>query len=288
MDYKFTIFTPVYNGANHIERVFESVASQTYSNFEWIIINDGSTDNSCEVIKSLLKKYKDIEDKIIYREQRNSGKHIAWNRALDLSTGQIWLPADCDDSFVPTTLSFFNGKCNEISNFLESNIAGINVCCLNPDTGKMIGTPYQYDGLISNNIELYYKYNVVGEKWGCQRVDLLKRYKFPESCRGHFYPESYIWYSFPKDGYSTVCYNECLRRYYYVETSLINNKNYRYDLNKQKTYLHFITWEIINIGSLIFSYSKKDWVRLIAIFILQVFKVIYCFFYSILKMRINR
>lgn len=51
MNYFFTIFTPCYNGAKFIHRVFKSVASQTYKNFEWIIINDGSTDNSDEIIQ---------------------------------------------------------------------------------------------------------------------------------------------------------------------------------------------------------------------------------------------
>lgn len=54
MNYKFTVFTPVYNGAATIHRVFESMKNQTYGNWEWIIINDGSTDDSDSVIKSLI------------------------------------------------------------------------------------------------------------------------------------------------------------------------------------------------------------------------------------------
>ena len=55
-NYKFTIFTPCYNGENTIERVFESVSNQTYTNFEWIIVNDGSKDNSRDKIVQLRKK----------------------------------------------------------------------------------------------------------------------------------------------------------------------------------------------------------------------------------------
>lgn len=58
MDYKFTVFTPCYNGEKTIHRVFESMNAQTYTNWEWIIINDGSTDNSDSVIKELISESK--------------------------------------------------------------------------------------------------------------------------------------------------------------------------------------------------------------------------------------
>lgn len=58
MDYKFTVFTPCYNGEKTIHRVFESMNAQTYTNWEWIIINDGSTDDSDNVIKKLIAESK--------------------------------------------------------------------------------------------------------------------------------------------------------------------------------------------------------------------------------------
>lgn len=58
MDYKFTVFTPCYNGEKTINRVFESMNAQTYTNWEWIIINDGSTDDSDNVIKKLIAESK--------------------------------------------------------------------------------------------------------------------------------------------------------------------------------------------------------------------------------------
>ena len=114
IDFKFTIFTPCYNGEYTVERVFKSVAKQTYTNFEWIIINDGSTDGSAEKIEQLRKLYPQLDDKIIYLEQDNKGKHMAWNRGLDIATGDLWLSADCDDSFVPNTLAYFNEKVNSL------------------------------------------------------------------------------------------------------------------------------------------------------------------------------
>lgn len=113
-NFKFTVFTPCYNGEKTIERVFESVANQTYTNFEWIIVNDGSKDNSGKRIVELRRQYPQIDSKIIYLEQENMGKHMAWNRGVELATGDLWLSADCDDSFLPNTLEYFNKKVNSL------------------------------------------------------------------------------------------------------------------------------------------------------------------------------
>ena len=167
-NYKFTIFTPCYNGAETLHRVFESVAKQTYQNYEWIIVNDGSTDNSQEVIASLRVQYPQLEGKLTVLTQENKGKHIAWNRGVAYGTGDMWISADCDDSFIPSTLEYFNRKMNELcgDKFMESNYSGINVCCRDPQTNDIIGTPYPKDGMESDNIELTFRHHIQGEHWG--------------------------------------------------------------------------------------------------------------------------
>lgn len=149
--YKFTIFTPCYNGEKTIHRVFESVASQTYTNYEWIIVNDGSTDDSKGEIERQLSKYPQLKDKLLVYDQAIKGKHIAWNRAMKLGTGDMLISADCDDSFIPMTLEFYNNKMNELygDKFMESNFSGINVCCRDPKTNTLVGTPYPLNGGIS-------------------------------------------------------------------------------------------------------------------------------------------
>ena len=54
--FTFTIFVPVYNGEKTLDRVFKSIKSQTYKNFEVIIINDGSTDNSDFIIRQFINE----------------------------------------------------------------------------------------------------------------------------------------------------------------------------------------------------------------------------------------
>ena len=246
MEYTFTIFTPCYNGAKTIQRVFDSVARQTYVNFEWIIVNDGSTDESDSVIRTLVET-SPVKDKIVYISQENMGKHRTWNKVVDVAKGEFFVPADCDDSFVPCTLEFFNSKANEIAvtaddGKLEScRFSGINVCVYDPETGNPVGSPYPKDGLISDNLELNFRYKVAGEHWGCIRTDLLRKYKFPE-INGHFFAETRIWYALALDGYKVLCFNEPLRAYYHEELSLCNNTGYRRDPNRAYMALHFSVW----------------------------------------------
>ena len=109
----FTIITLVYNKATHIDKVFKSIKDQTFKNFEWIVVNDGSTDNSSELIKEFIKENPDIRIKFL--EQKNSGKHIGWNKAMEIADGKLIIPVDADDSFLPDSLEFFYEKWNNLT-----------------------------------------------------------------------------------------------------------------------------------------------------------------------------
>lgn len=271
-NYKFTIFTPCYNGANTLHRVFDSIKYQTYDNWEWIIVNDGSTDSSHEIITRLIKTMPiELQKKVKYIKQNNIGKHITWNKVIKIATGDFFLPADCDDSFLPETLAFFNKAANEEREL--KSLSGYNVCCYDPNTSKIIGTPFPKDGMLTNNIELQYKYRIKGEHWGCQRLDLLKQYKFPEY-KGHFYPENYIWFSFAKDGYYARCFNKALRAYYYEPTSLCNNKVYKFNRNKSIVDLHYSWWVCKNISSIVIKYSLISYIYLYVNLIKAVIKLL--------------
>lgn len=279
MNFKITIFTPCYNGGNTIQRVFDSVENQTYNNFEWIIVNDGSKDNSDVIIQNLIKK-SPIKDKIKYISQNNLGKHRTWNKVVDLSTGEFFVPADADDSFIPITLEYFNRKINELIDAYGNieKFSGINVCVYDPRTGKPYGTPYPSEGMISDNVELAYRYKIKGEHWGCIRTDLLKQYKFPE-VKGHFCTESRLWFLLAKKGYKVACYNKCLRAYYYEATSLTHNTFYKWDFNNNVMMLRFHLWVVFQLGGRIFRYSPieylKQWKQVISSIVKCIFALIF-------------
>ena len=73
----FTVFTPAYNRAKTLPRVFDALSKQTFKDFEWIVVDDGSSDNTREVIDKIITSKPDFPVRFFYQE--NSGKHIATN-----------------------------------------------------------------------------------------------------------------------------------------------------------------------------------------------------------------
>ena len=88
-----TIFTPAYNRAHTIGRTYESLCRQTSKDFKWLVIDDGSTDNSEEIIK----KYQQKDKRIISFSQENQGQSVARNLALQHATGEYIYMMDSDD-----------------------------------------------------------------------------------------------------------------------------------------------------------------------------------------------
>ena len=219
-NFKFTLFTPCYNGAHCIQRVFDSVIAQTYTNFEWIIINDCSTDNSDEVIKELLKTLNSTIDVQYVVNERNLGKHRSWNKALDIATGDLWVCCDCDDSFAAESLEVFNERWNLVCD--DDSYCGINCLCKDPFNDKVRGIEFPTDNFTSDKLRLATLDQVPGEKWDCTRIDLLRKRTFPE-VEGSYFTEVYIWWALAHRGYKLLCINKALRNYYYEPNSLINN-----------------------------------------------------------------
>lgn len=91
-----TIFTPTYNRAELLPRLHKSLQEQTNKNFEWIVVDDGSTDNTKEVIENIiLQQENDFPIRYFYKE--NGGKHTAINRGVREANGDLFFIVDSDD-----------------------------------------------------------------------------------------------------------------------------------------------------------------------------------------------
>src|ERR1700752_3699749 len=95
-----SIIIPCYNAEKYIDRSIESILNQTYKDFEIIIINDGSTDNSEEVIK----KYLTLDNRVKYLKQVNQGVSATRNKGIELAKGEILAFLDSDDVWEPENL----------------------------------------------------------------------------------------------------------------------------------------------------------------------------------------
>lgn len=99
MDKKVSVIIPCYNQGKYISDAINSVLAQTYKDIEIVIVNDGSTDNSNEIIKTFADKYKNI---LFFDENKNKGVINARNMAIEAASGEFILPLDADDTIEPT------------------------------------------------------------------------------------------------------------------------------------------------------------------------------------------
>ncbi len=187
--YTFTIFTPTYNRAHTLHRVYESLQKQTFRDFEWLILDDGSSDGTSELVKS----WQNETDFLIrYSWQENQGINITINRGVLDATGQLFLIIGSDDSFVPETLERFLYYWNAIPIDRRNNFVGVTACCKDQN-GNLIGGGLPEEIIDSDSIEIRFKYKIKGEMWGFLRTEILKQFPFPVIPGTKYVPEGLIW-----------------------------------------------------------------------------------------------
>lgn len=149
---KITVFTPTYNRERSISRVYESLKKQTYKNFEWLIIDDGSTDNTKEVVEKF-KKENLIKIRYIY--QKNQGKHIAINNAVNNTDSELFLIADSDDAFVSYALEVFIFEWKRIKE--KDKYKGIIVRSFSASNFEVIGKDFPKYRIDANELDGLFK-----------------------------------------------------------------------------------------------------------------------------------
>ena len=207
--FKFTVFTPTYNRANTLHRPYESLCAQSLRDFEWLIVDDGSTDETRDLVETWRRK---ADFPVRYLYQDNHGKPTACNLGISQAQGELFLTLDSDDGCTPDALERFLHHWNNIPAEIQPQFSAVTALCQDQH-GKLVGTGYPKDILDSNSIELSYKYKVKGEKWGFQRTDVLKQFPFPVDPEHKFVSESVVWLAIARR-YQTRFVNERLRIYW--------------------------------------------------------------------------
>ena len=234
IDPLFTVFTPTYNRAHTLERVYESLLAQTFKSFEWIIVDDGSIDTTYEIVRRLV-----IEDKmtIRYFSQANSGKHVAFNLGVEKARGELFLTLDSDDSCIATALERFDQAWSEISEPSRSKFSGITCLCKD-EYGKIVGRPLPRQTLEGVPYKIISKYRLKGEKWGFHRTEILKKFPFPVFSGERFIPESLVWNRIG-NSYQIKFINEALRNYFNSNDSLTKSTIQIRKLSPNGTFLYY-------------------------------------------------
>ena len=165
---RITVFTPAYNRAHTLPRTLESLKNQNNKSFKWLIIDDGSTDNTKELVNQWLKEDYGFEIKYIYKE--NGGMHTAHNEAYRNIDTELNVCIDSDDCLADDAI-------NKILTFWDSheheNYAGI--IGLDSDlSGKIIGK--DFDDLKETTLSGYYAQGGNGDKKLVYRTDIINKY----------------------------------------------------------------------------------------------------------------
>jgi len=204
----FTVFTPTYNRGHTLSRVYKSLKRQTFTDFEWLIIDDGSTDDTCLLVNQWIRE-RSMNIRYVYQERGHKKK--AHNRAVHEARGAFLLVLDSDDELFPDALDIFHSAWLGIPESIRDRFFGVCGLCID-SKGQVVGDCFPRDVLYSNSLEMFYRYGVRGEKAGCGRVDILREYLFPEDIAGYV-PENVVWHRIA-ERYQTVFVNQIVRIYH--------------------------------------------------------------------------
>lgn len=164
-----TIFTPTYNRASTLFRTYESLKAQNCKDFIWLIIDDGSMDNTAELVHKWQMGCNDFGIRYIYKE--NGGMHTAHNTAYANIDTELNLCIDSDDMLAPGAVEKILSCWNKVKN---TNVAGI--IGLDADfNGNILGRRFQ-DDLQETTLARYYASGGSGDKKIIYRTDVVNKY----------------------------------------------------------------------------------------------------------------
>jgi glycosyltransferase involved in cell wall biosynthesis len=210
----FTVFTPTYNRAHTLSRVYNSLCRQSYSDFEWLIVDDGSSDGTRGLVEGWAATAPFL---VRYIFQENRGKHVAFNRGVTAARGEFFLAIDSDDELTPVALERFKWHWDQIPSASRAGFTGVTGLCVD-QAGKLHGTSFPRDVTDSDSREIRYVHRVKGEKCGFHRTEILRRHPFPEVEGATFVPEDIVWFSIARS-YKTRFVNDVMRIYWHTEAA---------------------------------------------------------------------
>lgn len=211
--YTFTVFTPTYNRGENLRDIYGDLKLQSYKDFEWLIVDDGSSDNTEDIVQGFIKEN---QININYIKKNNGGKHTAINVGVKNAKGKLFFLADSDDRIVHDGLLIMYSTWCNIKN--KNNICGI-AGLFSYNDGKIVGTKFSGECNEIPFTHVYKKYGVIGDKTVVFVTDIMKEFPFPEREGIRFIMEAVVWDEMSKK-YNVKCINEVIQIKEYLEDGL--------------------------------------------------------------------
>ncbi|SDP40685.1 Glycosyltransferase involved in cell wall bisynthesis [Eubacterium maltosivorans] len=217
-----SVITATFNRGFIIKTLYMSLRKQTHKDFEWIVIDDGSEDNTACLFEEWVKN----EDlfKISYTYTQNGGKHRAINKAVKKAQYEYCFIVDSDDYLKKNAIEIIHEWIQTIEKKVE--FAGVSGLRVYPD-GEIIG---DYPQLLSGrnyidakNLERR-QYHLMGDKAEVYKTELLLKYPFPEFPGEKFLSEDVIWNKLSLEGYKIRWFNQPIYICQYLKGGLTKDK----------------------------------------------------------------
>ena len=204
---KLTIFTPTYNRAYILGNLYRSLQRQTCHDFEWLVIDDGSADDTRSLVETWSREGNPFPIRYYYFE--NCGKPAEINRALDLAAGELFFTVDSDDMLTPDAV--------EKILLWEKTLPGDGSFC------AFAGSDGDLDGVPTNPIfgkpwldaTFFDRDPQSGNFIGYDRpwvfyTDIHRKYKYPSFPGEKFITEAVAWNRMAHDGYQLRCFDDVI------------------------------------------------------------------------------
>ena len=201
-----TVFTSTYNRGNLLNRLYQSLCRQNYKEFEWIIVDDGSLDDTSSIVNIIQDKHTCGDFSILYYKKENGGKHTAVNMGVQKAHGDLFFIADSDDILPPNALHIVAEVWEQTK--CDNPIGGICGFDGAMNGGSIIGTGFSKEVYLSNIVlsnhinigyidvttrDVRFKLKVDGDMKEIFRTSVLREFPFPEIKGERFCPEVLVW-----------------------------------------------------------------------------------------------
>lgn len=273
-----TIFTPAYNRAHTLHRCYESLRKQSCKDFVWLIIDDGSTDNTADLVKKWQNETNDFEIKYIYKS--NGGMHTAHNTAYENIDTELNVCIDSDDCMADDAVKKIIDFWKENGSDKYAGIVGLDADFNNGIIGEKFDDP-----LKSTTLSGYYRNGGKGDKKLVYRTDVINKYPPYPVFEGEKYVSLGYKYLLCDQDYELLVLNEILCNVEYQEDGSSMNMYKQYLRNPKgfafmrkvdmlynktfkenvKTCIHYVSSSIISHNSNFIKESPKKVLTILAI-----------------------
>lgn len=184
----FSVITVTHNRRQLLPRVYASLVKQTFKEFEWVIVDDGSCDDTAKLVAQW-QAANSIQ--ITFYRQENQGWHVGYNRAVSRSRGRFITILDSDDWYFPEALESFQTWWAAMPSDQHQRYFSVSGLCVT-NSGNLVGRKFPRDGLESDHLEMRLRWRIHGDKAICIRSEAARDYLYPE-CLGQFVTISFAW-----------------------------------------------------------------------------------------------